>query len=165
MILADRLGSLGLQLPAAPLMPPSVVTTFSWIRVVGHRVLISGHGPLSADGSPAGPFGRVPDQVSVEEAQESARLAAASVLADVERAVGDLEQVAAWLSVSGYVQAQPGYPGTTAVINAFSEVVHAVFGPAIGDHARTAVGVAALPLNLPLVVSGELLLTSPLPAR
>lgn len=150
----DRLRDLGLALPDAPAMP--VTTTFSWVRVVRDRVLVSGHGPQQPDGTPAGPFGRVPDPVSLEQAQQSARLAALAVLAGVERAVGDLDRVDAWLTVTGFVQAEPGYARTTAVLNSFSEVVLDVFGPAVGQHARTAIGVAALPLDLPVVVAAEL---------
>jgi enamine deaminase RidA (YjgF/YER057c/UK114 family) len=152
----DRLSDLGLILPQVPRMPAGVVTTFSWVRVLGDRVLVAGHGPQNPDGSPAGPFGRVPDQVSAEHATASARLAALSVLASVRDAVGDLDRTGAWASVTGFVQAQPGYPATTAVINGFSQVIIDVFGPGAGQHARTAVGVAALPLNLPVVVAAEL---------
>jgi hypothetical protein len=53
-------------------------------------------------------------------------------------------------------RAEPGYPRTTAVLNSFAEVVLDVFGPAVGQHARTAIGVAALPLDLPVVVAAEL---------
>jgi enamine deaminase RidA (YjgF/YER057c/UK114 family) len=150
----ERLRELGLTLPGPPAMP--VTTTFSWVRVLGGRVLVSGHGPQRPDGTPAGPFGRVPDVVSLEQAQQSARLAALAAIAGVEHAVGDLDRIDAWLTVTGFVQAEPGYPKTTAVLNSFSEVVLDVFGPAVGQHARTAIGVAALPLNLPVVVAAEL---------
>ena len=150
----DRIRELGLTLPAAPRMP--VTTTFSWVRVVGDRVLVSGHGPQQQDGTPAGPFGRVPDAVSLEQAQRSAELAALAVMAGVEQAVGDLDRIDAWLTVTGFVQVEPGYPQTTAVLNSFSAVVLDVFGPSIGQHARTAIGAAALPLNLPVVVAAEL---------
>jgi hypothetical protein len=96
MSIDDRLLELGLVLPAVPKMPAGVATTFSWVRILGDRVLISGHGPQDPDGSPAGPFGRVPDQVPAEQAMESARRAALSVLASVRGAVGDLDRIAAW---------------------------------------------------------------------
>ncbi len=160
MSIDDRLLGLGLVLPAVPKMPADVATTFSWVRIVGDRVLVSGHGPQNADGSPAGPFGRVPDQVPAEQAMESARRAALSVLASVRGAVGDLDRIAAWVTVTGFVQAEPGYAQTTAIINSFSQVLIDVFGASAGQHARTAIGVAALPLNLPVVVSAELLLTT-----
>ncbi|WP_414478854.1 RidA family protein [Rhodococcus opacus] len=117
----------------------------------GRRVLVSGHGPLAEDGTPAGPFGSVP-----VAATHSARLTALAVLAGVRRAVGDLDRIGAWLTVRGFVNAEPGYEQTTAVLNGFSEVVLDVFGPDIGGHARTAIGVAALPLDLPVVVAAEL---------
>jgi len=107
-------------------------------------------------GTPAGPFGSVPADVSAADATHSARLTALAVLAGVRRAVGDLDRIGAWLTVTGFVNAEPGYDQTTAVLNGFSEVVLDVFGPDVGDHARTAIGVAALPLNLPVVVAAEL---------
>ncbi|GAA3612410.1 hypothetical protein GCM10022236_12710 [Microlunatus ginsengisoli] len=91
-------------------MPPEVRISFSWVRVVGSRVIVSGHGAQAPDGSPQGPFGRVPDVVSLEQAQLSARAAALSVISSVQRAIGDLDRIEAWLSVSGYVNATPGYP-------------------------------------------------------
>ena len=137
-------------------MPVGVATAFSWVRLVGDRVLVSGHGAQSLDGSPAGPFGQVPTAVSLEQAVESARRAALSVLASVQAAIGDLDRVTAWVTVTGFVQAEPGYARTTAVVNGFSELVLEVFGGEVGQHARTAIGVAALPLNLPVVVAAEL---------
>jgi enamine deaminase RidA (YjgF/YER057c/UK114 family) len=156
MSIERRLTDLGLQLPATPAMPAGVVATFSWVRVVGDRVLVSGHGAQDLEGSPTGPFGRVPDEVSPEQAMESAGAAALSVLSSVRSAIGQLDRITAWVTVTGFVQAQPGYPRTTAVINAFSEVILDVFGEGVGQHARTAIGVAALPLNLPVVVAAEL---------
>jgi enamine deaminase RidA (YjgF/YER057c/UK114 family) len=132
----DRLRSLGVTLPAVPQMPAGVATTFSWVRVHGDRVLVSGHPPQNPDGSPVGPFGRVPDQVSLEQAQQSARLAALAVIASLQDAVGDLDRIDAWLSVTGFVQAQPGYAQTTAVLNSFSEVILDVFGASAGAQAH-----------------------------
>ncbi len=126
-------------------MPAGVATTFSWVRVVGERVLVSGHGPQAADGSPAGPFVPVPAEVTLEQATDSARLAALSVLASVRAAIGDLDRITAWVTVTGFVQAEPGYAKTTAVLNGFSQLILDVFGQEVGQHARTAIGVAALP--------------------
>jgi enamine deaminase RidA (YjgF/YER057c/UK114 family) len=154
----ERLRELGYVLPAVPRMPPGVATSFTWVRLVGTRVLVSGHGAQNPDGSPAGPFGRVPDQITLEQAQASARLAALSVVSSVREAVGDLDRIGAWVMVSGFVQAESGYAQTTAVVNAFSRVILEVFGDEIGQHARTAIGVSALPLNLPVVVAAELIL-------
>jgi hypothetical protein len=64
-----------------------------------------------------------------EQAMQSARRAALSVLASVRAAVGDLDRIAAWATVTGFVQAQPGYAQTTAIINGFSQVLIDVFCP------------------------------------
>jgi enamine deaminase RidA (YjgF/YER057c/UK114 family) len=152
----SRLAELGLLLPEPPKMPEGVATAFSWVRLVGDRVMVSGHGPLNADGSPAGPFGQVPAEVTLEQATNSARLTALSILGSVRVAIGDLDRITAWVSVTGFVQAEPGYAKTTAVLNGFSQLILDVFGQEVGQHARTAIGVAALPLNLPVVIAAEL---------
>jgi hypothetical protein len=156
----DRLDELGLVLPPTPVLPPNLSIPFEWVRVVGDRLLISGHGPVGADGMPAGPFGRVPDEVSLEDAQASARLTGLGMLSAVRRVLGSLDSITAWATVSGFVQAEPGYAQTTAVLNPLSELLLDVFGSDIGAHARTAIGVVALPLNLPVVVAAEAVLAS-----
>ncbi|MFZ0250127.1 MAG: RidA family protein [Acidimicrobiales bacterium] len=150
-----RLEELGLVLPPAPTFPAGVEIPFAWVRVRGDRAYVAGHGPLSADGSPAGPFGKVPSVVSPEDARDSARLAILAALSSMRAALGDLDRVAAWLTVSGHVNADPGYAQTTAVINPVSELLLDLYGSDAGIHARTAIGVAALPLNLPVVISAE----------
>jgi enamine deaminase RidA (YjgF/YER057c/UK114 family) len=150
-----RLNDMGLILPAPTKVPPTVKIPFSWVRVRGNRAFVSGHGALQADGSPAGPFGKVPSEVSLEQAQESTRLACLAVLSGLKEALGDLDRVAAWLSVNGFVNADPGYPQTTAVMNPLSDLILDLFGTEAGAHARTAIGVAAVPLNLPVVISAE----------
>ncbi len=102
-----RLNELGFQLPPEPKVPPGVRIPFEWVRVRRPRAVISGHGALSADGTPQGPFGSVPSQVSIEEAQASARLAVVSMLASLKRADLSLEGVT-WLTVGGFVNADPG---------------------------------------------------------
>ncbi len=79
-----------------------------------------------------------------------------SVLGSVQRAIGDLDRITAWVSVTGMVNADSGYPQTTNAINGFSELVLQLFGPEIGAHARTAVGYAALPLDNAVVIGAEL---------
>jgi len=147
-----RLDELGLTLPAAAALPPGVDIPFAWVRARGDRTFVSGHGALAANGSPAGPFGKVPSEVALQEAQHSAHLATLAIL---KAALGDLDRVSAWLMVNGYVNAEPGYPHTTAVMNPFSELIIDLYGTDAGSHARTAIGVAAVPLNLPVVISAE----------
>lgn len=150
-----KLQEMGLELPAPMKVPPGFTIPFSWTRVRGNRVYISGHGPLEPDGTYAGPSGKVPSEVSLEEAQRLARKAALAMLSSLKRELGDLDRVTAWLMVNGMVNADPGYPQTTLPINGFSELILELYGPEIGQHARTAVGMAALPVNSPIVVAAE----------
>jgi enamine deaminase RidA (YjgF/YER057c/UK114 family) len=123
--------------------------------VRGQRGFLSGHGALSPDGTPLGPFGSVPGEVSLEDAQASACSATLSVLASLKRAIGDLDNVVAWLTVNGFVNADPGYAQTTLVMNPVSELLLELFGPDSGSHARVAPGVAGLPFNLPVIIAAE----------
>jgi enamine deaminase RidA (YjgF/YER057c/UK114 family) len=95
-------------------------------------------------------------EVTFEQAQQVAKLAALSVLASVKRAIGDLDRVTAWLTVSGLVNVAPGFNNTTGVIDGFSDLILDLFGEDIGGHARTAVGVAQLPLNSSVVIAAEI---------
>ncbi len=151
----QRLKQLGLVLPEETTLPPGIRISFSWVRLRGNRAFVSGHGALGADGSPAGPFGKVPSQVSLQDAQQSAGLAGLAILSSLKRALGDLDRVVAWLVVNGMVNADPGYTQTTNVMNGFSDLVLELYGPDVGQHARTAIGVATVPLNLPVVISAE----------
>jgi enamine deaminase RidA (YjgF/YER057c/UK114 family) len=151
----ERLRDMGLALPPEMKLPPGVDVPFSWVRVRGDRAYVSGHGALADDGSPAGPFGKVPSEVSVEQAQASARRATLALLASLDAALGDLDDVAAWLVVNGFVNADPGFPHTTTVMNPCSDLLLDLYGLDRGRHARTAIGVASVPLNLPVVISAE----------
>jgi enamine deaminase RidA (YjgF/YER057c/UK114 family) len=119
------------------------------------------HGALRPDGSPAGPFGLVPTEVTLEDAQHSARLATLAMLASLKTALGDLDRVTAWLTISGHVNAEPGYRDTTAVVNPASELIIDLYGVDAGQHARTAIEAPALPLNLPVVIAAEVEIANP----
>lgn len=107
-----RLIDLQLSLPPEPWVPEGVDIPFDWVRVVGERCVLSGHGAL--------------------------------------------DRVREWGCLSGFVNADVGYDHTTAVLNPASDLVLEIFGEH-GRHTRTAIGVAALPLNLPVVIAAELL--------
>ena len=156
MQIEQRLAAMGLGLPEAPRMPAGFPASFAWTRVHGDRIFVSGHSAQLEDGSMAGPFGRVPDEVPLENAFAAARGAALSVLASLQRELGDLDRVTAWLMVQGFVNAAPGYERTTVVINAFSDLIVELYGPERGRHARTAIGAAALPMNNAVVVAAEI---------
>jgi hypothetical protein len=150
-----RLVELGLTLPPPLRVSPSVRVPFAWVRVRGDRAYLAGHGPLTEDAAPAGPFGAVGAEVSLAEAVQSARGAALALLASLKAELGDLDRVTAWLMVRGYVQCVPGFTQTTAVVNGVSDLLLDLYGPEAGRHARSAPGVIALPLNLPVVVEAE----------
>ena len=150
-----KLQELGLVLPAAPRVPPGVKIPFAWVRVHRDRAYLSGHGPITPDGTPAGPFGRVGAEVSAAQAYTAARLATLSMLSGLRLSLGDLDRITAWLVVSGMVNVAPGFTETTNVINGCSDLLLEAFGSDVGAHARTAIGMAQLPLNLPVIVAAE----------
>jgi enamine deaminase RidA (YjgF/YER057c/UK114 family) len=156
-----RLRELGLVLPAPLELPPGVVLPFPWVRVVGTRALISGHGPTNADGSLAEPRGKVGRDLTIEQGYAAARLTALSILGSLERELGDLDRIAAWSRVFGMVNSAPGFNRQPAVINGFTDLIVDVFGPDKGPHARSAVGMAELPFDIPVEIEGEVELVPP----
>jgi enamine deaminase RidA (YjgF/YER057c/UK114 family) len=153
-----RLAELGLVLPDRMQLPPGAQLPFPWVRVHGSRAFVSGHGPLNPDGSLAAPLGKVGDQVSPEQAYEAARLTGLAMLASLRRELGDLDRVTAWLRVFGMVNAAPGFVAMPSVINGFSDLILRVWGEPAGSHARSAVGLAELPFNLPVEIEAEVAL-------
>jgi len=155
MIIEEKLTEMGIVLPQPVNVPPGMTVPFGWVRTLGDRAYVSGHGPLERDGTPAGPFGKVGQEVSAEQACGAARLATIAMLASLKRSLGDLDRVRAWLVVSGMVNTASNFTLTTCVMNGSSELLLALYGPIAGMHARTAVGVAQLPLGLPVLVAAE----------
>ncbi|SIO41414.1 Enamine deaminase RidA, house cleaning of reactive enamine intermediates, YjgF/YER057c/UK114 family [Rhodovulum sp. ES.010] len=150
--IANRIEALGLVLPAeVPVSQP-----FPWVNLRGTRVLVSGHGPQEPDGSLAGPFGRVGADLTADQGKALARKAALSMLASLTRALGDLDRITAWHRVFGMVNTGPGFEHSPHVINGFSELVLELFGDEVGRHARSAVGMAALPFNFAVEIEAEL---------
>lgn len=153
--ITDRLTHLQIVLPLPLQLPPGVVLPFPWVRVVGSRVLISGHGPTNADGSLATPLGKVGIDVSEAQAYQAARLTGLAILGSLQRQLGDLDRIIAWTRVFGMVNSAPGFNRQPAVINGFTDLILDVFGPEAGSHARSAVGLAALPFDIPVEIEGE----------
>ncbi|CAN7147277.1 RidA family protein [Variovorax paradoxus] len=151
----QRLATLGLVLPPPVTPPPGVVLPFAFVRIAGRRAIISGHGPLNADGTIAAPLGKLGRELTVEQGYAAARLTALAMLGSLQRALGDLDRITAWTRVFGMVASAPGFDRQPAVINGFSDLVLELFGPEIGAHARSAVGMAELPFNLPVEIEGE----------
>lgn len=150
-----RLTALGLVLPA-PLKPPSdVVLPFQMVRVVDRRAYVSGHGPLRPDGTLAEPRGKVGRDVTLEQAYHAARLTGLAILGSLQRALGDLDRVRRWCRVFGMVNSASGFHRQPAVINGFSELILELYGADRGAHARSAVGMAELPFDIPVEIEAE----------
>jgi enamine deaminase RidA (YjgF/YER057c/UK114 family) len=150
-----KLQLLGLPLPPPVKPPAGVILPFQFVRVVGDRAYISGHGPQNPDGSIAGPFGKVGRELTVEQGYAAARLTALSILGSLQRAVSDLDRVAHWCRVLGMVNSAAGFNLQPAVINGFSDLILDLYGPEAGGHARSAVGMAELPFNIPVEIEAE----------
>ena len=145
----DRLAERGLKLPAPFAAPPGAEFRFDLVRVSGGLAYVSGHGPL--DGSEVLIRGKVGADVTPEQGYEAARLTALSVLSSLEQELGDLDRVTRWLKLLGLVNCAPGFSATPGVINGFSDLVLELWGDA-GRHARSAIGVAELPFDIPVEV-------------
>jgi enamine deaminase RidA (YjgF/YER057c/UK114 family) len=152
----QRLVALGLALPPPLQAPPGVVLPFPWVRVLHNRAFVSGHGPLGPDGSLAKPLGKVGTDLTQEQAYTAARLTGLAVLSSLRQALGDLDRIEAWLRVFGMVNAAPGFNRFPAVINGFSDLILEIFGRDAGAHARSAVGMAGLPFDIPVEIEAEL---------
>ena len=151
----ERLRKLGLSLPPPAAPPSGIVLPFQFVRVVGGRAFISGHGPQSPNGWFTEPLGKLGREVNIEQGYHAAKLTALSMLGSLQRAIGDLDRVSAWTRVFGMVNSAPGFNRQPAVINGFSDLILEVFGPEIGAHSRSAVGMAELPFNIPVEIEGE----------
>ena len=149
-----KLEDLGLVLPEAMQVPQGLRLPFAWVRVRGNRAYISGHIALNPDGSVAQPLGKVGAEVSVEEGYRSARLVALAHLASLKRALGDLDRISAWLRVFAMVNAAPGFNQTPLVTNGYSDLILELYGPEVGTHARSSIGMM-IPLNAPVNCEAE----------
>ena len=150
-----KLKKMGLELPAPLKAPPGLKLPFKPVIVRGKHVYISGHAPQNPDGSIAGPMGKVGKELSLEQGYQAAKLVGLSILGDLKREIGDLDRVAAWLRVLGMVNVAPGFNQTTPVINGFSDLIVELYGPERGAHTRSAVGMAALPLDISVEIEAE----------
>ncbi|WP_445402244.1 RidA family protein [Streptomyces sp. LE64] len=140
-----RLAALGLALPqvAAPLAAyQPAVRTGAYVYTAGQLPLVDGTLPLT---------GKVGAEVTAEEAKDLARTCALNALAAVKSVAGDLDRVARVVKVVGFVASAADFTGQPGVLNGASELLGEVFGDK-GVHARSAVGVAVLPLDAPVEV-------------
>jgi enamine deaminase RidA (YjgF/YER057c/UK114 family) len=145
----EKLAERGLELPAPFAAPPGVEFKFDLVRVLGGVAYVSGHGPL--DGSTVLMRGKVGAELTKEEGYEAARLTALSILAGLKRELGELDRVTGWVKALGLVNCAPGFNATPAVVNGFSDLILELWGDA-GHHARSAIGAAELPFDIPVEV-------------
>ncbi|GJF29210.1 LysR family transcriptional regulator [Kitasatospora sp. NE20-6] len=150
----ERLAALGLSLPD---VAPPVAAYVPAVRT-GHHVLTSGQLPMVA--GKLQHTGKVGAEVTPEQAKDLARICALNALAAVKSLVGDLDRVAQVVKVVGFVASASDFTGQPAVLNGASELFGEVFGEA-GVHARSAVGVAVLPLDAPVEVEIMVRVTDP----
>ena len=141
----DRLAALSITLPEVAVPAGAYVPAL----IDGDHVLTSGQLPLVEGQLVA--TGQVGAQVDPEHAKDLARICAINALAAIRSVLGDLDAVDQVVKVTGFVSSDPGFTGQPGVINGASELLGEVFGDA-GQHARSAVGVAALPRGAPVEV-------------
>jgi enamine deaminase RidA (YjgF/YER057c/UK114 family) len=141
---SERLSELGIALPLVPTPAGAYVPA----RRTGSLVFTAGQVPM-VDGKPAA-LGKLGAEIDVDEGYRLARICALNALAAVDALVG-LDAVTGVVKVVGFVASAPGFTGQPAVINGASDVLGEIFGDA-GRHARSAVGVAELPLGVPVEV-------------
>ncbi|WP_431279638.1 RidA family protein [Leifsonia poae] len=148
-----RLAELGILIPEV--VPP--VAAYVPAVIDGNHVYTSGQLPMVSGSLPAtGKVGDGHGLVPAADAKEYARISALNALAAAKSVLGSLDRVTRIVKVVGFVASDPAFTGQPGVINGASEVLGEIFGDA-GIHARSAVGVAALPLDAPVEV--ELILS------
>jgi len=146
MRIEERLTELGIDIPTAA----APVANYVPFVVTGGLVSVSGQVPIKA--GKIAFVGKVNAEVSVEDACAAARLCALNIVAQLKAACdGDLNRVKRIVKLGGFVNCTDGFGGQPQIINAASDLMVDIFGDA-GRHSRSAVGVNALPLNVPVEI-------------
>lgn len=145
MQIEKRLEELGIEVKEAV----APVANYVSVQRAGDLLFLSGAGPVR--GGKASMTGRVGEGVSVEQGYAAAREGAVNLICALKGALGDLDRVEQIVKLVGFVNAAPGFEAQPQVVNGASDLFVEVFGDK-GRHARSAVGVASLPLNIPVEV-------------
>ena len=143
-----RLGELGIVLPT----PATPIANYVGFVRTGNLLVVSGQICLGPDGKLVAK-GKLGDTVSVEDGAKAARACAINLLAQVKVAIGDLDKLVRVIRLGGFVNAAPTFLDGPKVLNGASDLMVEVFGDK-GRHARTTVGVAALPVDAAVEVEG-----------
>lgn len=154
----DRIAAMGLTLPPPVSLPADLHLPFSFVNIRGDRALISGHPKQGPDGAIAGPFGTLGAGMTTEQGYAEARAVGLSILANLKAEIGELGRVAGWVRLFGMVTSTPDFTEQHLVVNGCSDLLIEVFGPEVGAHARSAIGVAALPMGFAMEIEGEALI-------
>ena len=141
-----RLKEKNITLPA----PATPVANYVGAVRTGNLLFVAGHGPIR-DGKPA-VRGKVGRELSLEQGYQVAREVGLNLLATTRAALGSLDKVKRVVKVLGMVNSAEGFGDQPKVINGFSDLMVEVFGEAIGKHARSAVGMAELPMGIPVEI-------------
>ena len=141
----QNLKELGLALPP----PPKPLASYVTVVKTGNLLFVSGHGPY--DDGKTKLSGKIGEELTIEEGYQVARNVALNCLASVEAAIGSLDMVKQVVKVMGMVNCTEDFKDQPKVINGCSDLLVAVFGEA-GKHARSAVGVQALPNQIPVEI-------------
>lgn len=138
----DKIKELGLQLPPAS---KPIANYVKYVRT-GNLIFLAGHGPTKADGTNI--TGKVGRDLTIEQGYEAAKITALSLIATLKDALGgDLSKVKRIVKVNGYVNCLPDFTEQPKVINGCSDLLVQIFGDK-GKHARAAMGMVALPMNI-----------------
>ena len=141
----DRIEELGLALPT---LPEPMASYLTLVRTTG-LAYTSGHGPLRPDGSFI--VGKVGVDIDTDEAREAARVTGLGLIATLRNHLGSLNEVSRVIKVMGMVNCTQDFVDHPSVIDGCSDLLAEVFGEA-GRHARSAVGVGSLPMNIPVMI-------------
>jgi enamine deaminase RidA (YjgF/YER057c/UK114 family) len=145
MSILEKIAALGLTLPQ---VPTPIAAYVNCVRS-GNLLFLSGGLPIDGDKKI---IGKVPTDVSIEEAYEGARIAILNRLAVIQDEIGSLDRVKQIVTINGFVSSAPDFYGHPQVINGASELLVEIFGEK-GKHSRTALGVTALPLNVAVEIN------------
>ncbi len=143
----SRLRELGIKLPT----PPKPVAKYKTALQVGNMLYVSGHGPARVGDQPM-LLGKVGEKLTIEQGKESARLVGLNILSTVQATLGSLDKVKRLIKTLGMVNSAPNFLDQPQVINGFSELMAQVFGEDLGVGSRSAVGMGALPGDIPVEI-------------
>jgi enamine deaminase RidA (YjgF/YER057c/UK114 family) len=143
----QRMSELGIELP--PAQQP--LTDHASVVIIRGLAFLAGHGPMDSDRHPL-VTGAVGLEVTEEQAKQAARIAAMNAMASLRAACGTLDNVEQVVRLTGYVLSAPGFSRQPWVVDGASELLIDIFGPEVGRHARTSIGVASSALNMSVTV-------------